>query len=63
MVLLDAFQEPINIQQAIETCKPYFDDPEIDTNPIMFQSLILSRVKDWLFLGVLIETNINHQTY
>ncbi len=55
MVLLDAFQEYISINQAIQIAKPYFDVSEIAENPIVFQSLILSRVKDWLFLGVLEE--------
>jgi hypothetical protein len=58
IVLLDAFQEPISINQGIETVKPYFDLKEIDKNPAVFQSLILSRVKDWLFLGVLEVDNV-----
>ena len=54
IVLLDAFQESQSIKTAIEAIKPYFDKQEIKQNPSVFEDLVLARIKDWLFMGVLL---------
>jgi hypothetical protein len=59
IILLDTFQEPISIFQAIEICKPYFEESDITKNPLMFQELILSRIRDWLFHGVLVTSPLS----
>jgi hypothetical protein len=54
IILLDIFQEQISIAEAIEAIKPYFDSEEINQDPKLFEDLILSRIKDFMFMGVIV---------
>jgi hypothetical protein len=54
IILLDAFQEQIIITDAIEAIKPYFDSEEINQDTKLFEDLIISRIKDFMFMGVIV---------
>jgi hypothetical protein len=53
MVLLDAFLETRTIQSAIEDISIYFDSQEIQKNSQKFKNLVLNKIKEMLYLGVL----------
>jgi hypothetical protein len=51
--LLDTFQERICIHESIQIIKPFFDEKEIEQNSTTFEDLALSRIKEFMILGVL----------
>ena len=57
MILFDAFSEPKSINEAIVEVGAYFPKEDLEADYRNFQNLVLDRIKEGLYMGVLNPTN------